>query len=511
MWPCILLLAASIRLPNMRLYITLIAIWSACASAHAQQPIERSHFAFTLAQETWALPGQERMGLTSVGLYQDLSPNFSAGLQAFTATTGRRGGFITLGASMRARQLVWGPIGVEGEFFAGGGSGAGGLELAGGGLMYRGAMGVSYTLTNGTRFSSGISRVSFPSGAIDSTHPYLQLAIPFEALTRGSVRIGGEPSRTPTSWPNVRHFTHQLLPIIKHARVDADVPTTAGQTQSDVGLVGIEWRTYMNRHWYIALSTEAAYQGASAGYMDIMGGAGISTRVSPGLSVYADAMIGGGGGGAVNTASGKLVNTRVGVQFDLGYNWIADASASRMKAIDGRFAASTLGVGLGYQFGAPPSRDPGGRLRHDVRLRLGSQTYQGIGNWRTTQGQDIGLLGAQIDYMVTPNWYLSGQAMAAATGGAGAYMTGQMGGGYRTHLSGRTFAEAEVLAGAAGGGGLSTGSGALGQLNVNLGYRLTPSIDFLVTAGRAQSTSGSFKANVLGVSLGYRLGMFTAK
>lgn len=495
----------------MRLSISLILVLSGWANAHAQQAIERSRFDIRLGQETWELPANERMGLTSIDLYQSLSPQLSAGIEAFTATSGRRGGFITLGPSARARQLIGGPVGVEVALFAGGGSGAGGLELAGGGLMYRGAVGMYFELTSGTQMGFGHSRVSFPTGTIESTHPYLSVGIPFDLLTRGSLRFGEAPSSRNDSWVGVKHRNHQLLPIIKRTQVDANVPTSHGQRQSDLGLVGIEWRTYMDPHWFVSMATQAAYQGTSAGYMDIMGGVGLSTQVQRRISVYADVMAGGGGGGAVNTGSGKLLSTRLGTQFNLGYGWLVDASVSRMRALDGRFAANAYGLGLGYQFGNHLVREPAGRVRHDVRLRLSSQKYRGIGAWRTTQGQDIGLLGAQVDYMVSPNWYLSGQAMAAATGGAGAYMTGQMGGGFRMHLSGRTFAEAEALAGAGGGGGLATGSGALSQFNLNLGYRLSPSVDLMVTAGRAQSTSGNFKANVVGISLGYRLGIISAK
>ena len=305
----------------------------------------------------------------------------------------------------------------------------------------------------------------------------------------------------------VTHLTHQLLPVLKRARVDAGVRTTGGVAQADLGLVGVEWRTLLSPHWFVGLQTEGAYHGASAGYMDIMAGGGVRLPVLPRLALYADMMAGGGGGGAVQTGSGKLVNARAGMQLNLGTGWVLDAAVSRLRALDGGFAANTVGLSLGHQFGGRLQGGAGALLMHDLRLRLASQRYAGSGQWRTSQGGNVGLVGAQLDYFVTPNWYLTGQGLAAATGGAGAYMTGQMGAGARMGLGAKTFVEAEALMGTAGGGGLSTGSGALGQVNLNLGYALSPRLELLVSAGRAQSSGGGFKANVVGLSLAYRLGV----
>lgn len=483
----------------------MIVFQMSAAAAYAQPSLERTTMHLRLNQEQWRLPAAEQMDMTSVTLTQQVSPRFSAGLQAYTATGGRRGGFITLGGVVQGHQPLWGPLGLEAEVFAGGGAGASGLELAGGGLMLRGALGLGYRLPGGAKLSAGWSRVRFPSGTIASSQPYLGLSMPFEVLTRGALRL--EPATDPGTF---NHLAHQLLPVVKQAHVEKGVMTTSGAPQSDMGLIGIEWRTFLSPRWFVALQSEAAYRGASAGYMDIMGGAGLYQQILPNLSVYADVMTGGGGGGAVNTGSGKLINTRAGAQLLLGRGWFLDTSVSRMRALDGGFAANTVGLSLGHQFGSA-NKSPAALQLHDLRLRLASQRYSGSGNWRTSQGGNVGLIGAQLDYFVSPNWYLTGQGMAAATGGAGAYMTGQIGAGRRLQLTPGVFAEAEALVGAAGGGGLTTGSGALGQVNLNLGYKLSPKLEVLLSAGRAQSRSGGFKANVVGISLAYRLGVVSGK
>ena len=67
------------------------------------------------------------------------------------------------------------------------------------------------------------------------------------------------------------------------------------------------------------------------------------------------------------------------------------------------------------------------------------------------------------------------------------------------------LAEAQTLIGAAGGGGLATGGGLVGQFDAGLGYRLSPQWSVLTTAGRIAAHRGDFKAKVWGVALVYDL------
>jgi hypothetical protein len=120
-------------------------------------------------------------------------------------------------------------------------------------------------------------------------------------------------------------------------------------------------------------------------------------------------------------------------------------------------------------------------------------------------------LGVQLDYFVTPQWFVTGQGLAAYDGEAGAYMTGQVGAGVQRQLSQRWFAEGEALMGAAGGGGLAVGGGLVGQLNGSIGYRWSKQVSVLVTAGRIQAMRGDLKANVAGLSVAYQFNGFVQK
>ena len=69
----------------------------------------------------------------------------------------------------------------------------------------------------------------------------------------------------------------------------------------------------------------------------------------------------------------------------------------------------------------------------------------------------------QLDAFFNESWYISGQGIAAESGKAGAYMAGMVGVGYEWDLTSKGFINIEGLVGAAGGGGLATGSGAVYQ------------------------------------------------
>lgn len=106
-----------------------------------------------------------------------------------------------------------------------------------------------------------------------------------------------------------------------------------------------------------------------------------------------------------------------------------------------------------------------------LRVRAMNQTYlKASDQWRTREvDQSVNNLGFALDYFITPKIYLSGQGLAAYSGNAGAYMTGLLGAGVQQPISRDWFLTAEGLVGAAGGGTMAKGNGAVWQLNAGFG------------------------------------------
>ena len=192
-----------------------------------------------------------------------------------------------------------------------------------------------------------------------------------------------------------------------------------------------------------------------------------------------------------------------------------------VRAPSRSFRAQSAALKLNYQFGLPGVSGNriswpalGGFDAENLRVRVANQTYfKASPQWRNQYvDESVSNLGVQLDYFVTPQWFVTGQGLAAYAGEAGAYMTGQVGAGVQRQLSQRWFAEGEALVGAAGGGGLAVGGGLVGQLNASIGYRLTKQVSVLATAGRIQAMrGGDFKANVAGLSVAYQFNGFVQK
>lgn len=467
--------------------------------------------------ERWRLPAGESMGMSALSLNQKITDQWSLGVESRAAISGNRGGFITLGIASDYVQPIANKLALEAGVSLGAGGGRGGAYLSGGGLMTHARAGLRYDLGRLGWVSGGVSSVRFPNGGvINSTQPYLAYSLPFDALMQPGASVG-ESARSP--WTDLAGYTprqHQTFLVLRQQHSPGTAGRVGGGAAGRTGLVGAEWRTLLDDGWFAKLESEGAASGQSAGYMQILAGGGRAFALTAQSRLVASLSLGGGGGGGVDTGGGLLIDGALGWQYQLSRQWLAELSASRLSSPSSGFRANSLDLRLGYQFGATRAASAstpasnGSLQTHSLRFRTGLQNYQGASpGWRTQPQQGVSNLALQLDYLASPHWYLSGQGVAAQDGGAGAYMAGLVGAGVRAPLSQRIFAEAELLTGPAGGGGLNTGSGLTTQANLNLGVQLSPALALVASVGRMQAANGEFRARVAGLSLAYSLNAFT--
>lgn len=449
--------------------------------------------------ERLELPDGERMGLVGLGLRHAFSDVFSMGIGSWMAVDGDRGGFISLGFDGALRYGVTDRVAVETGLFVGAGGGRGGYTLSGGGLMLRTHGALLYDVGAAGRVGAGVSYVNFPSGgAIESVQPFLVYSLPFESSVRNSWDRAGAYGceRSP----------HSLAVVVRDIHVPSSAETDSGGRQEDVTLLGVEWRTYFGESWYAKFETEGAAGGNSTGYMQILVGGGVRVPLAERLYLTADAAVGGAGGGNVYTGGGVVVDGSGGLEYFLTSRLFAGVAGGYLAALDGSFEGGSLGLKLGYQSaGRGVAGDEAGWMPTCFRVRGVHQSYvKAADGWRSHHAdQEVHNLGVQFDAFLTDEWYLTGQGIAAYDGNAGAYMIGLVGSGVRWPVAGDLFVDAEGLLGAAGGGGLAMGSGLVGQGSIGIGYELSPSLEVLGSVGRLEAFDGEFKANVIGVSVGY--------
>jgi hypothetical protein len=486
-------------------------------ASESDTSIATSPMALRMTTEVLSLPGKEKMGIVGGSLLTDVADGVSLGIGSYGAVSGQRGGFITLGVAGQVRQRISPRWQAHAGLYVGAGGGNGSQALAGGGLMLRGDVGLTYETDGYGNFGLGLSHVNFPSGVIRSTQPYLLYEYPFYSLIGRGASNAGSGNKTPSS---LRSKEQEFALVARSYKIPSSVVKNDGTPQfAKMQLAGIEWLSYLDEHWFLKLEAEGAAGGQSNGYMQILAGGGYRLPITNSTSVKLHAAVGPAGGGGVDAGGGLLLDAGIGLQQKIFGNNAIELSIGQVRAPSRSFKANSVGIKLVHSFGLPqvgaksvPTASLAGFEPSSLRARLVSQTYSGANpKWRNSfADKDVRNLGVQLDYFFTPNWFLTGQGLAAYAGEAGAYMKGLVGAGYRQPITGPWFVEAEALVGAAGGGGLAVGGGLVAQGNASVGYQLNKSLSVMGTIGRIQAARGDFKANVMGLSLGYQFTMFSA-
>jgi len=490
---------------------------AAYSNQHLIQPTQS---AVRLTFESLNLPGGESMGMLGGDVLVQVHDNLRVGVGSYGAVQGQRGGFITLGVEGELQQRISDAWVSHAGLFLGAGGGHGSNALSGGGLMLRGDLGITYESKGYGNIGLGVSHVRFPSGDISSTQPYVQYEYPFNSLL-GSGWLAPPPKDSSLRIDPVQANNNEFALVGRHYEMASKARRDDGGVQnSTMQLVGVEWLSYLNDNWFVKVESEGAMGGDNNGYMQILLGGGLRLPITRSTSIKLHAAAGPAGGGGADVGGGLLLDAGLGLQQKISSHLAMELSAGGVMAPSHTFEALNVALKLNYQFGMP---DVGstpvswyGLGEFDttpLRVRLTNQTYfKADDHWRNGDvNQDVSNLGVQMDYFLTPNWYLTGQGLAAYAGDAGAYMVGEVGLGGVWNATPNWFIEGEALFGAAGGGGLAVGSGLVAQANASVGYRLNKALSIIATAGRIEALQGDFKANVAGLSLAYQFSAFTSK
>ena len=472
---------------------------------------------FRFTYDNVSLPVGEKMGFLGATMLFDVNDWLSVGAGSYGALVGQRGGFITLGGATEVKKALLDNVEMNAGVFVGAGGGRGGYQLSGGGLMLRYHLGAKLQSPLGD-VGAVISYVDFPDGSIHSTQPYVSYEYPFSTLIASGRRELPE-------WEGAMlgrgHLAEQeFMTVYRTYAIPAGVLADSGAPQhKSLNLLGIEWNRYLDDNLFLKIESEGAMGGKSSGYMQILFGLGYRFELLDGTWFKLSSSAGVAGGGNVATGGGLIIDAVASLQQRLGDHLFAEVSAGYVKVPETTFKAISLAGKMGYHFYTPNVRndrvelsDLAGFESEYFRMRATHQSYyKAAANWRSHHPNlNVDLLGVQMDYFPHENFYLTGQGIAAYKGKAGAYMTGLVGAGVHKPLfESPLFVDAEVLVGAAGGGGLAVGSGLVWQANAGLGYQLSDDFSLLAQYGYMSALKGDFKARVLSLSVAYHLTLFT--
>lgn len=484
----------------------LIAGGPARADLAEAPPLRSKPALLRMSYEVLDIGPSETMGLAGVHYLVNVHPDWYVGASGFGALQGERGGFFTGGFTLGTGRRIASRWLLDAGLFVGGGGG--GSAPQGSGMMVRPHLGVSRDV-GGMMLGAGVSYIKFPDGGIDSTQLNLTLGIPFDVYYGRASDAGKTVQRSDLA--GLRLKQSEWLATGGAYDPGGKARTTAGDAMTaTLKRVGFEYRRHLDANRFMLVETAGAMGGESDGYAELLAGAGYRIPLARRLHLTASLAAGGAGGGQVDTGGGLVAKARVGLDYDLTPALKLGLEGGRIESA-GSFGANFYGLALGYRLGEVVAGDGQGEAAGLDGVRLAKWRLAGVHHTsldaarKTGATRDLSLVGLKIEKFLTPSIYLSGQAHGAYGGGAGGYAVGLIGAGWEIPLreDGRLSFNAELAAGAAGGGGVDVGGGAIVQPQAGLTWRFDRQLAARVEAGRVFAVDGKLDSGLIGFGLTY--------
>ncbi len=471
------------------------------ATSITTQPAE-----LRLGIERITLPGSERLGLVGGTYLLGLGHGIAFGPGAYGAISGQRGGLFVVGAELAWQHRLSGPLVLDAGFYFGGGGG--GSAPVGGGLMLRPHVDLLWDFGP---FLAGVSasQVRFANGSIDSR----QLGVvwtwksEFRALQPGGAGTDASAEASGIGIDRIDTFVASYRPRAAAKRLNGAALDDA------IGLVGMRLERRLSDHVFGGFEAAGAASGGVAGYAEALATLGAETTVGSDALGHDALRIGGrvalgmGGGGRIDVGGGLLLSTELYGQWRIARGLSVGLGAGLTRAPQGSFGGTRWSASLDWDLSGTPQ--PLGGVASAVRTDWvgGAERYRAQRTDGSTRSLDAVILAA--NRFITPQVYLSGQVHSGFAGDAGGYTVGLLGVGAQANVWRAVGAGAELLVGAAGGGGVNTSGGAVMQPSIYLNAAVSPQLALRVSAGRIKALrhGGLLDATTLGASLVYSYGV----
>jgi hypothetical protein len=339
------------------------------------------------------------------------------------------------------------------------------------------------------------SKVWFPNGDIDSDQVGFVLDVP---LSFGYLPPA-QPSLAASSGPRSGVGFDRVLAVVGVYAPRANSLGVSGTPlPSRIGYVGARAETQLWPSAYIGLEANGAASGGVDGYAEVLGTLGTAVALGDsGVRFGGRVALGMGGGGDIDTGGGLLGKAALDLSVPLSRDFSLGLEAGWVSAPQGDFSAPFGSLALRWALDPLPGVAPvavrqewsaGAEVFFDAARKDGSE-------------RDLQSVSFKYSRFVGEQLYLSGQVQSAYQGGAGGFTVGLFGVGGLWRSGGGLLGGAEFLAGAAGGGGVDTGSGAVVKPMAFVGWELTPATSLRLGAGWIKALNGELGSPVLDLSV----------
>lgn len=411
------------------------------------------------------LPTGQRIALLGASYMVAMNDDWGVGPSFYGAAKGNSGGIFTVGFTAQRRWRVASNLHAAASLYAGAGGGLGSDQVRfGGGLMLR----PEFSLR--TEFGPWYTGVSlahtrFPSGNVGGTSLGFVLGYSEGFLSYTPDDAGRQTKAFRRSGVG---FDEIAL------SVGAYEPRSGSRGRSGapakrIGKLGASLRQYVSEGAWWGFEAAGAAQGGTDGYMEVLVGLGQDYAMgSRDLRAGWHLATGLGGGGDVDTGNGWLVKGGPTLRWKTPWGPSLQLDAGVMGSLTGRFKSTyarfSLGLPLDHavgSFGEPNEADG------VVQTQTVYASLQRLSKVRFKNGREeaVGHIAMVLTRDLGPHLYGVAQAGSAAFGSAGAYSFGLFGLGLQSRTQARQGLRmgAEVLVGAAGGGGVDINGGAAMQ------------------------------------------------
>jgi hypothetical protein len=453
------------------------------------------------------------MGFTGIHYNLMLNDWSYAGLGIYGAVSGNKGGFFTLGVNAGIKKYFTTDFYIDSGFHFGGGGGAGAPD--GGGAFILPHFNLGYNFKSFS-ISSGWSYVDFfDDGNIKGHQLNVGLEIPLDYAFADYEILENEfnfVDLKKSDW-NINSKRTSLLFHLNNLMIKGDDTNINVQkfNRATIKLAGFELASYFSENWFAFLKVDGAYDGIKAGYMDVFLGGGYHFLFNKNrTNILAKLGFGAGGGGGVDTKGGFLLYPDLSIEQQVSNGIFLSLNKGFVMSPDSRFYTSSFGVGLKYYI------DRNGIISKEKTFSTGK--FKGFevitkhdiyfkAKRDTNIAEDMHQISLQINLNLNKNIYIAGQTSFANFGNAGAYAEGIIGIGARTSsiIKERVAFFGQVLGGAAGGGGISTGEGLIVKPSAGFTYKLNNTLSFRTAAGFVKAKGRGLSSSFLNFGLKYHL------
>lgn len=467
----------------------------------------------------FTIPNEPNMGFAGIHYNIFLNENFYSGLGIYGSVSGKRGGFFTLGFNAGYKKFLSDKFYIDAGFHFGGGGGAAAPD--GGGAFILPHFNIGYEFESFS-VNTGWSYVNFfDKGLIKNHQINLGLEIPLDYDYTGYKNRekeytieqlkNSEWNKKAGNFSVMMHFNN----LVTKGRSKNTVSPV--YNLATIRLAGFEVASYFDKNWFAFLKVDGAFSGIPGGYMDVFFGTGYLLSFNKNrTNILGKFGIGAGGGGGVDTKGGFLIYPDLSIEQKIFNDAYISLNKGFVMSPNSDFYSESYGIGLKYYLEKDGIQSKLSN-REMVKLKglsiILKQDLYFDAKRQTEPTEDMHQISLQINFDLTRNLFVAGQTSFANFGNAGAYAEGIVGFGLKSNpiFNKTTSVFTQILAGAAGGGNISTGQGLIIKPSLGLDYKLSNTVNFRFAGGYVKAYEGDLGSTFLNLGINYNISFLKLK